>query len=588
MIDLYKHSKQEAIFLVILVVILQMILGFQGFDVCDDGFVLTSFQQIFNNPESVEYNFVYYLSTIVGGIWHEMYPNGGILWFRFFTVLVNTLKFVIAFLILKEIIPKRIALAGCFMLLFVNNFGFLTFYHNYLTEVLALSSIYFFLKYFKTDLYKYLFIASFLTGINVFTRLPNITLFVLALSIPYFCYLKKQRFLSSIKPILFYVLGSITGLLTICLLMFSLGHLEIFTKALLSLFDLGETKGSTHDVGALISFYGYEYQQLLFYGTILIISIVGLSMTNRYIGAKKLPRYTMYLLAFLCYTKLFLHYHLYFIYAIGMVGTLAILSSKSANTVLKSMASIGLLMAIFLPVGSAAGIYSSGFMCLWLSFPLFFYWLYSEAPLVIDWFKFPENNDRQKLFKTVCILMILAFVSAKFYNISKESYFDYGSRFQKTFTIESDLAKGIYTKENRANIINDILNELKHQVKKGDYLFVYDKLPMLHFLTETKPYLYNPWVWIYDHNSFKKQLLRAENEIKTYPVVVVQKFDSHNGFSPPIPNYLKSTTNHKGIPLLQNELLKHKQTQQFLTRNAYKIVWSNDFFDILKTQKKHP
>lgn len=590
MIDLYRYSRQEFIVSIFVVLTIQIILGLQGFDVCDDGFVLSSFQQIFNNPEATEYNFVYYLSTIVGGIWYEMYPNGGILWFRFFTVLVNTLKFTIAFQILKEIVPKRIALVSCFMLLFVNNFGFLTYYHNYLTEVLALSSIYFFMRYFKSNLPKYLLIAGFISGINVFTRLTNITLFGLAMSIPYFCYLKKQRITLYLKPVVFYVVGSLTGLLAIYFLLISLGHLDIFTNAFLSLFDMGETKGSSHDVSALIEFYSYEYQQLFFYGIILMVSLVGLNLSNHFLGAKKVMRYAMYITAFLCYYKLFLHYTLYFIYIMGISGALFVLFSKSASTLLKAMASIGLSMALFLPIGSGGGIYSSGYMCLWLSFPLFFYWLYSEASLQNTVFRLnviKNSKAETRLYKTLTFIIITAFISAKFYNISQQAYFDPGSRFDKTFPIQNKLATGIYTKENRARIINTVLEALEQQVKKGDYLFVYDKLPMLHFLTETKPYLYNSWVWIYDHNSFKKQLYRAENEIDIYPVVVIQKFDSHNGFSAPIPNYLVNTKDPKGQPLVENDLLKNKYIKAFLERNAYEIVWSNDFFDILKTQKKH-
>ena len=67
---------------ILIIVVIQVILMFQGFDVCDDGFVLTSYQQIFNSPSSVEYNFVYWLSSIIGGLWYKLYEDGGILWFR--------------------------------------------------------------------------------------------------------------------------------------------------------------------------------------------------------------------------------------------------------------------------------------------------------------------------------------------------------------------------------------------------------------------------------------------------------------------------------------------------------------------------
>lgn len=110
------------------------------------------------------------------------------------------------------------------------------------------------------------------------------------------------------------------------------------------------------------------------------------------------------------------------------------------------------------------------------------------------------------------LIFCTAFLATKAYQISNASYFDPGSRLEKTYAIESKLAKGVYTKQRRATIINNVLFELNKHVQPNDYLLVFDKTPMLHFLTETRPYMYNPWVWIYDSISFKKKLQQAEKK----------------------------------------------------------------------------
>lgn len=39
-----------------------LLVGFQGFDLCDEGWTMTAYQQIFICPQSVEYNFLYYVT----------------------------------------------------------------------------------------------------------------------------------------------------------------------------------------------------------------------------------------------------------------------------------------------------------------------------------------------------------------------------------------------------------------------------------------------------------------------------------------------------------------------------------------------
>ena len=45
-----------------------LLVGFQGFDLCDEGWTMTAYQQIFICPQSVEYNFLYYVTLLVGGL----------------------------------------------------------------------------------------------------------------------------------------------------------------------------------------------------------------------------------------------------------------------------------------------------------------------------------------------------------------------------------------------------------------------------------------------------------------------------------------------------------------------------------------
>lgn len=586
MIDLNKYASKDFSLVVITAFFIQCILGIQGFDVCDDGFVLTSYQQMFHAPASVEYNFVYYLSGVVGGLWHELFPKGGLLWFRFFTVIINTLKFCIAWQLLKNVMPKRLALVSCLMLLFINNYGFLTFYHNYLTEVLLLSSLYFLMNYFRTEKLFYAFLFAAITSINVFSRVTNITLFALFLCIPFFDYLKTHSFKNTSKPLMAALLGTFSGFGFILLLLLSFGHFDIMKRALLSLVDLGNTEGSSHNVFSLLNIYYYDATQIVIYSLfICIICTLFLAVYNK-ISSRKYLRTMAGVFFFLIFSYFFKKPQIHFIYAAGCLGSLAVLIISSYNHLTKVMAFAGLVILTVLPIGSGGGISSSGYMCLWLSLPFFVYALYNSGPVSLG----IESSSTKKIwvftatsFKVLTLLICSSFLVSKAYHISKQAYFDPGNRLEKTHAIKSNLAKGVFTTQRRAQIINELLPELKKHVQPKDYLLVYDKVPMLHFLTETRPYMYNPWVWIYDETSFEKKLTLAEKEIKTYPVVVVQKFETIFSFSDPIPNYLTTDPdNPENVNAAKNKLLLN-----YLHKNKYHVVWSNAYFNIYKTDKKH-
>ena len=181
-------------------------------------------------------------------------------------------------------------------------------------------------------------------------------------------------------------------------------------------------------------------------------------------------------------------------------------------------------------------------------------------------------------FKLALKLLVIGFFIIKLYHISTEAYFDSGSRFNKTYAIENSLSEHIYTTETRANITNDLLEELEKHVDEGDYLLAYDKIPMVNFLTKTKPYMYNSWVWVYDSYTFEKQLWRAEHEINELPIVVQQKFETIRAFSDPDPDYMSETKTET----YHYKSGRVKAMNAFLKRNNYNIIWSNSHFNIYK------
>ena len=202
---------------------------------------------------------------------------------------------------------------------------------------------------------------------------------------------------------------------------------------------------------------------------------------------------------------------------------------------------------------------------------------------VFNFFKNIAPCTYELNYISIVYIIGLTFCGTQLYHIFNQAYFDHGSRLDKRFSIQSDLANRIYTTSERAIVFNTVLNEVYKQVEKDDYLLAYDNIPMLNFLTETKPYMGISWVWVYDSQTFDKKIKKAEKEIPYYPVVVQQKINTIGSFSPPISNYMSENK-------VENYIYKNGRTKSmnaFLKRNDYKNVWSNSYFTIYKTDKKH-
>src|ERR1700748_3261150 len=85
----------------------QLLFIFQGIDFTDEGFYAAFYQQIFKDPASVQYNFMYWLSGVIGGAWLYLFPSYGLLGIRLGGVLVTTLTIMVSYKLLKNYLNTR-------------------------------------------------------------------------------------------------------------------------------------------------------------------------------------------------------------------------------------------------------------------------------------------------------------------------------------------------------------------------------------------------------------------------------------------------------------------------------------------------
>ena len=138
------------------------------------------------------------------------------------------------------------------------------------------------------------------------------------------------------------------------------------------------------------------------------------------------------------------------------------------------------------------------------------------------------------------------------------------------YQTSSLMLKGIRTTEARAAVIDELLPVLQTYVQEGDELLAYDSIPMIHFITKTRPYLRNPWPVLYLPGEFGKALAEQE-KARPLPVVLLTKSN------PRTPSWPKNTNVHENPDT--------KLLQDFLSRNGYTVVWESSAFIIMIMEK---
>ena len=143
-LSLVNHIKNHSLtYFLILTGIYLVLLSFQGIDARDEGWILSFYQQIFSNPETVEYHFLFYLSGLIGGAFYTVFSQGGILYFRLLNVIVILLTSTAVFHFYKEYLKSWQIILGCtFVILNLSAYGvILGLHHDYLTALFVVCSV---------------------------------------------------------------------------------------------------------------------------------------------------------------------------------------------------------------------------------------------------------------------------------------------------------------------------------------------------------------------------------------------------------------------------------------------------------------
>lgn len=580
-------------FLVIgLSVIYQVHCAIHGFDLTDEGYLMSIYQWFGTDINFAKGAGGYPLTSYFGWLLNSWTP--GILPMRLWGIGIVALTEIIVYLYLRRHFNPVFVLVGLLIQAVMVAGDPKPFGYNTLTAFTSIIALITILEGARRQWYPLLFIGGLFLGANVFVRIPNLTCWAFILC-PFIIHYTNWKELPWKKGILqgsCILSGALTSMVVIWFWMTSIGADAHIIELLQSITGTLHGK-STHSSSSLLSTYlGNITLSVRIFFAFLVCTIVAAYAKQ---ASNRFWKVILYVIAFLSlYQYLYIHSTLLGRNLFALMNAVAffgILPYLFADNQKRAIAVCAFLLSLLIPLGSDGG-YQTMWVGTWLALPVGLCGLYELfCNISSRWthlsFSLSKESADGATTKSLrippfvpgfvfctCVLVITAFIKNE-----HKPYYDPGDRFKKTSAINSPLAVGIYATEKRADIINPLLNALNNYVQAGDTLLVYDSSPLIYYLTGTKPFAGISWPCVYYGQAYVDQFIKAEKNTDKMPVLVLQHFYSSNYWSKILPLYYDPNAdgNFSSIEMTHNIFRIIKQHQ-------YRKIWTNKYYDIMVPQ----
>lgn len=554
-----RRHPGRLFWLVLLALVLYQLLGvFFGMDIADAGFYLTFYDNIFTHPGSVEYNFMYYLSGVIGGAFQSLFPSMGMCGMRLIGVTFNTLCAVILYYALRRHVDERALALGCALVVTSFIAPPYTLCYDLCTIVFYVLAITLLWRGLEKDRTWMVGLAGVMAGLNILVRIPNVLGLLMAL-IPLIRYFAERRrlHLSWKRPLLHTLAFLVSAALAVGMVLALMP--EIHNTCLLNVLrDLraiaaDQTGTASHTTGQMMMV------QFKFYATELWTAVklaVPVAIYWWVHSQKSLPQWTVWVAkvaALAVFVWLVMRMHpLQPLWVMCMAGgIMVIIEQWKQRSGLVWMAVLGIGMMLVMPLGSD-GAYNNGTIITWALAPVAALWWLRRSRIV-----FPL------VFIAVCAVRM----------VTGGAYFDGGALWHKRYTIDNPRAAHIYTTRERAELLNTVLHGIAPHVKPGTVLMAYGSAPLMNYLTHTRPYMGCSWVEQLSVPMLEKKLAYAPKA--GFPLVLQQKFNPLGPFwSVPTEDF---RTDY-GQQDTYRDNRKLEVLNEFLKRGDYHVIYEDSHF----------
>ena len=529
----------------------QLVIAVFGVDLCDSGYYLTFFDNIFKAPEAVEYNFMYYLSGVAGGVLNAVLPEGG-KWMamRVAGVLCNAGAMAIMACALRRVLPATAVIMGFLMVVASLVMYPFTFNNDLMSALLWVAALACMFKGLTHGRWRSLLLAGVLVGVNTFTRIPNVLAIGLAV-MPFVAHFyNKCPWRECWRQCGTFLAGAAVGILAVIGMMMALGHWEIFVQNMADLLGIvtGSSGAATHNAGGLVAVMLGFYWQCLLVGLKMAVLWLPLCLAWRYVGNRWL-RWMLWLAVAI--VSLYFMWHqshiMHPLWVMCVVGIVWVIIKGGSRVV---AAWLGLFMLLVFPLGSD-GATNNGGIIAWMAAPV--------AALL--WQR-----------RTAIVFPLTFILVGLVQSLLLGAYFDGGSLRHKTATVNDSRAALVRTTPERAHIINETLAGLQGRVSAGDTLLCYGSIPMMNHLTRTIPAIGCSWPELLSADALDARLKAWDGNC---PAILRQKFNDLGPYWSEATDDFLQAYPHQDKFLTQDKM---DVIKRFIAVHGYRIVWQNEWF----------
>ena len=566
-----KHITNSQI--ILLTIVWQVLLTFQGLDLADTGFHLCAFRFITTDPYSVQYSMMFWLSDICGALWMKLFPGGGLYWMKLGWVLVSTGTFLTyRRLLLNFTANKHLLIVMAITLIFILRGGPECLNYDLFTTLgYGLGLLLLTESLLRPNRFL-LFLSGLIFGISLFFKLSNICSSGFLLLIPFYGAISRCSRKTIVLNTGSWIAGFISGVVLILLLIQQWGHWHLFSDNISFLISMGSDHQSSHGMIPMLFSYFPAYSNAIIMLTLFLIATVILSkLYKRHPNFFSQRNQTIFFILLASGLSLLqssfpdpVWSKIRYLF-IGLMLAYGIYQSFNVRTdrKIRLLAFTGLLLLLITPLGSDSNLEKSVWG-MWITGPMV---LLAPFP-----FCHPKQIALPKeltsfLQKTFAILILTSGLIYAW----QHTYFDTRSRLCKTHALEHPDLKLIYTSGPRAKVMNEMIQEGLPRLKNHNYLLSFIEIPLFNYLSDKRPFISTSWPKLYyNPETFRKKLAEAVSLRKHLPAIIRQKQATKLNNWPsdrPTPD-----NNWPGHNMVLNE---------FIACYNYQVVWENEMFEIL-------
>lgn len=419
-------------------------------------------------------------------------------------------------------------------------------------------------------------IYSFLLGliyiVIIMSRFPLILLGLLPLFVFLYNTFTNKDTSKFKKSFVYASYGVFISTIIFLLFYLDIGYLKTYISnisSIISAYAEGDPSNidQSHTVNALLLTYIFDFK-IIIIGTISIIFILYIvSIVRSKIEAKFY--FNVIFITTVLGVWLFVSYKRSFsitfaydllIVTIGiivLVSFIYINQDKGRNSKITFLILASGFIMLINPIGSNNGMLKSSYG-MWLILPL-------SILVAYDVMNNTKNLRIKSILSLLDIILIIILIISVFTQLTY-TYRDDKNKLNLNTEFKYKYLKNVYSTEDRVRVLDEVLFKIDNLTAKNDEVLMINSIPMLYYLTETKPALGNPWL----------EMERIE-KIKT----LNQKVISERRF-PKLFVYAKVNTNNAKWPnieeLATNEEFEYLKNE-YINLN-YTLQWENKAFAI--------